>query len=251
MSWHYLQGQEVASWEGSSLDGAPSALLSLIHTQEPSCSQGSGMDALINFQSGTMCGPLTEQSGEAAWMSCPVGFLARTFHPRPAQEPESTASGLDSGRKWPESLAKFDPATSSWKTRQCSLFGGLEEYSGTWPRWGMMHDGEFWGLATPACLTTDSESGLLPTIMHNEGEAFLGGPLRSSETWLDTSRLSHRLIGFWRGWRKRENNARTNLKIACHPTFAEWMMGWPMGWTGSRGLGMDSLLRWLSWYGGC
>jgi len=45
MSWHYLQGQEAASWEGSSLDGAPSALLKLIPTHERSCSQDKLTDA--------------------------------------------------------------------------------------------------------------------------------------------------------------------------------------------------------------
>ena len=251
MSWHFLQGLEAASWEGSCLDGAPSALLSLIHTQEQSCSTDKEMGFSTNSQYGMTCEHLTESHGVAAWMSCPAASHAKILAPLQAQGPGSKESGAAYGLKWPESLAKYDRATSSWRTRQCSLFGGLEEFSGIWPRWGMMHDGECWGLVTPDCLTTDSESGLLPTIMHNEGEAFLGGPLRSSETWRDTSRLSHRLIGFWRGWKKRENNARTKLKIACHPTFAEWMMGWPMGWTGSRGLGMDSLRLWLSWYGGC
>lgn len=251
MSWHYLQGQEEASWEGSSLDGAPSALLSLIHTQEPSCSQDKEMGFSTNSQSGMMCEPFKAETGEAEWMSCLAGSPAKTSLLLPAQERDSTGNAPDSGAKWPESFVKYDHDTSSWRTRQCSLFGGLEEFSGTWPRWGMMHAGECWGLATPGCLTTDSGSGLLPTIMHNEGEAFLGGPLRSSETWRDTSRLSHRLIGFWKCWTKRENNARTGLKVACHPTFAEWMMGWPIGWTGSQELGTDKLRRWLNLHGGC
>ena len=37
MSWHYLQGREVASWAGSCLDGAPSALSNLIPIAEVSC----------------------------------------------------------------------------------------------------------------------------------------------------------------------------------------------------------------------
>ncbi len=32
MSWHYLQEQEEASWEGIFWDGAPDALLNMIPT---------------------------------------------------------------------------------------------------------------------------------------------------------------------------------------------------------------------------
>ena len=53
MSWHYLQGQEVESWEGDCLDGAPSALSSLIPTPEASCLPDRRTDALTDFQSGT------------------------------------------------------------------------------------------------------------------------------------------------------------------------------------------------------
>jgi hypothetical protein len=249
MSWHYLQGQEAASWEGSCLDGAPSALLSLIPTQEASFSPDSVMDACQGSPFGTMCVHSEASNGGAWWMSFPAGSHAKTFRALPAREQDSTGNDLDCGPKWQGSSAKYDQDSHSWRTAQCSLFGGLEKFSGIWPRWGMMHDGEFWALDTPAFLTTDSESGLLPTIMHNEAESFLGGPLRSEETWADTSRLSHRLIGFWKGWRERESNARTRLKIACHPTFAEWMMGWPMQWTDLQGSATDSLRLWWQWYG--
>jgi len=71
------------------------------------------------------------------------------------------------------------------------------------------------------------------------------GPLRSSETWKDTSRLSHRLIGLWKNFAGREMNGRIKKKIACHPTFAEWMMNWPEMWSGSQELEMDKFQAWL------
>ena len=46
------------------------------------------------------------------------------------------------GSTWREWFAMLDQSGSLWRTRQCSLFGGLTEFSGTWPRWGMMRDGE-------------------------------------------------------------------------------------------------------------
>jgi hypothetical protein len=65
-------------------------------------------------------------------------------------------------------LAKYDPDSCSWKTAQCSLFGGLEPFSETWPRWGMMRGGVCWELAMPAHLTKGSESGLRPTPVRRD-----------------------------------------------------------------------------------
>lgn len=67
------------------------------------------------------------------------------------------------GLKWPASLAKFDPATSSWKTAQFSLLGDLDEFSQTWPRWGLMRNGECWERPTLAPRTSASVSGLWAT----------------------------------------------------------------------------------------
>ena len=63
MSWHFLQEQEEASWAGSSLDGAPSALLSLMPTAAGCCSPDSGTDSCRDSRSGTMCRPSTEGRG--------------------------------------------------------------------------------------------------------------------------------------------------------------------------------------------
>lgn len=60
-------------------------------------------------------------------------------------------------------LASFDPATSSWRTSQFSLLGGLDEFSGTWPRSGMTRSGIAFQLQPLAPLTKGTASGLLPT----------------------------------------------------------------------------------------
>lgn len=50
---------------------------------------------------------------------------------------ELTESVAASGESSIESLASYDPASSSWKTSQLLLEGGLTEFSGTWPRSGI------------------------------------------------------------------------------------------------------------------
>jgi hypothetical protein len=152
---------------------------------------------------------------------------------------------VDCGQKWHGSFTKWSQDLFSWKTHQLSLLMDSESFLGTWPQWGMMHDGECWELTIEDFHTIAEGLGLLPTVVKNEGMAFLGGPIRSKETWKNTGRLSHRLIGLWMNFAEREMNGRIKKKIACHPTFAEWMMNWPEMWSGSQELEMDKFQAWL------
>ena len=86
---------------------------------------------------GMTCAPLTGIHGEELLTWYRAGFLAKTSA-LPEPEPESTEREADSGARWPGSLAKYDHDTCSWKTAQLSLLGGLDEFSQTWPRWGLM-----------------------------------------------------------------------------------------------------------------
>ena len=62
-----------------------------------------------------------------------------------------------SGRSSRGSWASYDPGTRLWRTYQGSLFGGLEMFSGTWPKWGTMRNGVVYPL--PPWVLPISESG--------------------------------------------------------------------------------------------
>src|SRR3990167_1375796 len=141
MSWHYLQEGGGASWPGSCLDGAPSALLSLMPERVKSSSTDRETESLSNSQFGMMCAPLTESYGRARLTLSPEGFHARTLA-NAEKVQASRESVQDYGWRWPASFAKLDRVSSLWRTRQCSLLGGLDEFSETWPEWGSMQDGE-------------------------------------------------------------------------------------------------------------
>jgi hypothetical protein len=165
------------------------------------------------------------------------------------QEKVSLEKDQGFGNQWPTPFASLDPVTSLWKTPQCSLFEGLEPSLEIWPRWGLMHDGECFLL--PIAEKTSLESAfLLPAPLRSLGVSFLGGPIRTKETWADTSRLDHRLIGIWKQWGGRENNARLGEKVLCHPTFAEWVMGLPTHWTDLKPLEICNVRLWLQQHGG-
>jgi hypothetical protein len=244
MSYTYLQDQGEVSSAGCFSDISQFAPLNGMKMQEINLSNDKKMDASQDSQYGMMCQHLTENLGTELQILCAEGSLVKTYPPQ-AKEKGLRENGLDFGQKWPESLAKWSQDSFLWKTRQLSLTTDLEPYSENFPRWGIMQDGEFWELTIQDYHTTAIGAGLLPTVVKNEGAAFLGGPLRSTETWKDTSRLSHRLIGFWKNFKNREMNARIKQKIACHPIFAEWMMGWPEMWSASQELETDKFQAWL------
>ena len=78
------------------------------------------------------------------------------------------------GKSMPVSLAKYDPGMLSWKTLRGFSFVGLNRYSGTFPRSGMMQNGIAYRLPPLVRLTDATASGSLPTPTtrdHKDGTA--------------------------------------------------------------------------------
>ena len=248
MSWHYLQGQEAASWEGSSLDGAPSALLKLIPTPAASCSQDRPMDALNRFPFGMTLRRSTGTDGEEVLTWFLGDSPVRTYRQQEKAQ-DSTASGLDCGPSLPGSLARCNPPSSGWKTRQCSLFGGLTEFSGTWPRWGTMRDGELFQQPIPALHTSENAAGFWPTpkkVLNMEPcgprviEAIRTGVSYRANGTMPEACLA-RII--WTLYHPERPKGKVN------PVFVSWLMGWPISWTSLRPLATGKFRQWLRSHG--
>jgi hypothetical protein len=215
------QEQAAESLAESSSDGEPFAPSNGNHTPLAFLppDKMTAFSRLSRF--GTTFAPLTENRGEDVLTWFLAGFHVKTSH-APEKGLESKESDLECGWKWHGSFVKWHPATSSWKTRQCSLLEGLDEFSETWPRWGMMRDGECWELATLERNMLETESGFLPTpTRHNAKE----------------------------GNYPAEHNRNTPL-LATHaggkinPDWTEWLMGWPSKWTDLRPSGTGKFQRW-------
>jgi hypothetical protein len=114
-----------------------------------------------------------------------------------------------SGGKCTGWFAKYDPQQSIWKTPQCSLIGGLIEYSDRWPKWGIMQSGVCWELPTLELTTIEKEYGLWPTPTVNDA--------KNNGTQSQKDRNSPNL------------NAVVGGRL--NPTWVEWLMGWPINWT--------------------
>ena len=177
-------------------------------------------------------------------------FPAPIF-PLQAKVSASPGRKADYGASTPELLGKFDPATSSWKTWQLCFIEGLETFSETWPRSGTMRNGTAYLLPPLAPLTGGTGSGSWPTPTtrdHKDGAA---------TPWLleHTKSLLGRAVHLWPTPQANDNRDRGNFSSgavmrrqekgkqlylsqtvsestgALNPTWVEWLMGFPLGWT--------------------
>ena len=124
--------------------------------------QGKRTAAFPGFPSLRMSSNLTVGLGAGWLILSPVDSRAPIFH-WPGRARVSMGSNQDCGPKWPESLARFDPVSRSWKTAQRSLLGDSGESSVIWPRSGMTADGQCWELPKSERPTSATGSGLWPT----------------------------------------------------------------------------------------
>ena len=145
-----------------------------------------------------------------------------SFACRVGEELASRAREAVSGSSSRESFASFDPASSSWKTSQLSLAGGLEPFSETWPRSGLMRSGIAYRLTTLAPISKEIGSGYWPTPRAAKRGA------RSHVT------AAAKLIADGRSRHHRLEDAlvcadgKTGLP---NPAWVEWLMGFPAAWT--------------------
>jgi hypothetical protein len=255
MSWLFSQALVAEYSEATCSDGEPFAPSS----GNPTPQAYSSPDRMTVFSRlsrfGMTFAPLTDARGEELLTWFRAGFPAKTSAPLERAR-ESKASDPACGARWPASLAKFDPATSSWRTPQCSLFEDLEQSLETWPRWGSMRNGECWERQTWERRTSEIESGLLPTPLSTLGTN--GGPnqrdssgrpgLQMAARYWPTPQASESAAGTPKGkMQKMLGNhpmirGTSQQEWECgtlNPTWVEWLMGWPLGWTDLKPLATD------------
>jgi len=252
MSYTYLcenstcsPGQEAESLAECCSDTPRFALWKLNPTADASYSKDSGTQSCPDSPFGTTLPHSTATLGAGALTSSAEGFRAKTF-PQPEKAQELTAHEADCGDTWPEWFAKFDRASSSWKTRQCSLLAGLDVFSGTWPRWGMMRGGVCWELMMLEHRTEENESGFWPTPClpgngGSHGKAKLKAMLWPTPTAVTDA--GGAALCKWGGSgaraKLRTMVSEAELNGALNPNWVEWLMGWPIGWTDLRPLATD------------
>ena len=115
-----------------------------------------------------------EQSQQSDWlqtelesMSSQADSPAKTSQLQETRQEYKTEREAAYGQSVPVLLGRFSPDTPSLKTSQTCLMEngelGLSEFSGTFPRSGMMRSGTVYQLPNLARTITEIGSGLLPT----------------------------------------------------------------------------------------
>ncbi len=156
------------------------------------------------------------------------------------------------GLSLPEPFAYYDPDTSSWKTCQGSFSEDLQTFSGTWPQAGTMRTGRVYRQRRLVPRTSGRGSGLWPTPgaskAANDLKLTKSGDGRKKPNklgWMIVS-LMYPTLTTADSRSTRNHTARRKNPSSQHsdgwtlvdvvdglpnPTFAEWLMGYPIGWT--------------------
>jgi hypothetical protein len=250
MSWLFSQALVEEYWGENFSDGEQSALLSGNPIQQAYCAPDKMTDFSRLFRFGMTYKPLTENRGEELLTLYLEASRVRTSA-QPEKAQELTENDQECGSTWRGWLAKYDPDTSLWRTAQCSLLEDLNESLATLPRSGMTRNGLLWELPMLEQTTKGTESGLLPkpTMQGLNGGSNSRKAAIARGTW-PTPRLSD-----YKGatsaeamGKAAERGFNPNLPEATaasvgggklNPTWVEWLMGWPLGWTDLKPLETD------------
>lgn len=132
-----------------------------------------------------------------------------------------------SGPTRSELFAQFNPDGSCSKMYpDCSplmLDGSSEEFYGTWPRAGLMLSGTIFQRPPLAPLTDVIASGSWPTPRDDPKHARYW-PTPQASDW----KTAHEYLP---GERDHSPQLRHVLTGQLNPTWVEWLMGFPRGWT--------------------
>jgi len=254
MNSHSLAVQEADCSDQNSLDGIPSDMLNGMTTANGSSQPESKTDSCPT----PLYSAISEHSLIRDVRSFTEGLrmlsqgdspASRSVSPENRREPKTKGicgrrqKMLSESCNLDMSCSKTSPVSLGypiaildngiWITPQKTIFGILEPYSQTWPKSGLMRDGQCWGLTMSAHRIGENGSGLWPTITRRD--------YRNSS---DRKRNSQGpdLIGYL-------CRITGESGIRLKPSFAEEFMGWPVGWTDLKPLATGKFQQWLEQHG--
>jgi len=223
-------------------------------------------------RSGTTPEPSTAALGMDSWISSLRASRA-SHSPSPGADGEATTSET-CGPRPSESFARYDRASHSWRTSQGFLaaMGTSDTFSGTWPKQGSMRNGAVFPRLPLERPTEDDGSGFLPTPNSSGWTSNIGGAggrvgkVRPSLEMMARKNLwptpsvpnggrkpkgGMSPTGMTPDGKKRQVGLENAVKLlsemvggTLNPTWVEWLMGWPIGWTGLQPLVMDRFREW-------
>lgn len=243
MSWLFSQALVEEYLPGTCWDGAPCAPLNVMPTQHRFWRNDRPMEYSRLSRFGLTCALLTADLGEELLTWFREDFLARTYQPQDKAS-ELRVPDLLCGGKWQELSERYDLQSSTWRTHRCLWEEALPWSSVSLPKWGLTLSGELWEQQISEHRINEIVSGWLhgtsnrkmasrtwptPVASMSKGSS-LGALTRKSGTSRYNDRLDHAVMASDGG--------------QLNPEWVEWLMGWPIGWTELKPLGMDKFQSW-------
>lgn len=269
----YLGGKQCVTWSGTT-------------TAHRSSTPESKMDICTMPLSGMTCEALTVGRGADTSTSSPRDSRVSLSVSREQWEQGSTSE--TAGQTRGALFAMLDHDGFTWRTCQVSLLGPTDisgQFSESWPRSGMMRGGVCYllpplvphiaviesGLGAGYATPTATANQLAPSMQrHPSCHAWLPTPKASDGTRGDCeserSRRSPSLVsvakmlptptardgkdcGAPSEYRRNTPPLATHAGGQLNPTWVEWLMGWPIGWTDLEPLETARFQEWLQKHG--
>jgi hypothetical protein len=277
MSYLYVPGTEGSTWDSESQ----------FQTLERSCSwrgkprqskswrRGCATATWIKRLSGRISAPSTASRGVESWIAS-----LRESRASRGLSPESAGASVTSGtsvKNSSGSLARWDHASSSWRTSQASFGWDCPTFSGDWPTSGSMRSGACFRQRESVPLTSASEPSSWPTPQSRDWKSHDpegGGNLERKRAKGWTEDLNSKAVNWptpdtgchkgssrvgqrrgqldeaagqkWEGPQARVATGPASPSGSTrrlNPAFVEWLMGLPDGWTDSE----CSATAWTRW----
>lgn len=226
MSWLFSQALVAEYSGGTSLDGEPSAPLSVMPTAHKFWRRGKTIESCDLSLFGLTCAVLTDADGEELLTSFLLDFPARTSAPQ-ERGLASTVNDQSSGAKESESSAKSSPPYVGLRTAQHSLFADSTSSSQSLPAWGSMRN----GVVTPRMMSASTMSGRGRGYSHSTPSGVNGG--------------RNNTMGRVDEWGGSSNRFRgTVIGSLRLPSLEEMVMGWPIHWTALTPFATDRFHEW-------
>lgn len=178
---------------------------------------GSRICTCTNAISGCSIHPNTPEG----WIYCMQASLARMLASPAGMQVLLKAREVACSAKSSAWLMRYDRNTSSWRTSQES-FDFLDRSSEAWPKSGMMQGGYVWALRISGLRMAEKGGGVLQNIPTPSATMAKGSSVAALTRKNGKSRVRDRLDHFV----MHQSGGPLN------PVWVEWLMGWPIGWTG-------------------
>jgi hypothetical protein len=251
MSWLYSQALVEEYLVDTCLDGEQSALLNGNPIQQAYCAPDKMTDFSRLSRFGMTYKPLTESRGEELLTLYLEDFRAKTSQPQ-----EKVQALMDSdqecGATWQESSEKWTQLSLLSKTHQCSEQEDSALLSMTLTRWGSMQSGAVSPLQPSELITNETGCGLWASPNARDwkdsgaSQGNRKSPNLGTQVHWPTPRTKGMCggTGSWDLLNKNTTVQEARLMGAgnggkLNPTWVEWLMGWPLGWTDLKPLVMD------------